>query len=72
MSKKVSDILREIEDLPLQDRILVIEKALKSLKKGENKRELRRAARELLEEYKADKDLTAFTDLDMENFYEPR
>ncbi len=72
MSKKVSDILREIEDLPLQDRILVIEKALKSLKKEENKRELRRAARELLEEYKSDKGLTAFTDLDMENFYEPR
>lgn len=72
MSKKISDILREIEDLPLQDQILVIEKALKSLKKDENKRELRRAARELLEEYKADKDLTAFTDLDLEDFYEPR
>jgi hypothetical protein len=72
MRKKVSDILREIEDLPLQDRILVIEKALKSLKKEGNKRELRRAARELLEEYKTDKDLTSFTDLDLENFYEPR
>lgn len=72
MSKKVSDILREIEKLPLQDRILVIEKALKSLKKEGNKRELKRAARELLEEYKTDRDLTAFTDLDMEDFYEPR
>ena len=72
MSKKTTDILKEIEDLPLQDRILVIEKALKSLRKAENKRELRRAARELLEEYKTDKDLTSFTDLDLENFYEPR
>lgn len=72
MSKKVNDILREIENLPLQERILVIEKALKSLRKEENKRELRRAARELLAEYRSDKDLTAFTDIDMENFYEPR
>ncbi len=72
MSKKTTDILKEIEDLPIQDRILVIEKALKSLKKEGNKRELRRAARELLEDYKTDKDLTSFTDLDMENFYEPR
>ncbi len=72
MSKKTTDILKEIEDLPLQDRILVIEKALKSLKKERNKRELRRAARELIEEYKTDKDLTSFTDLDLENFYEPR
>lgn len=72
MNRKATDILKEIQSLPLQDRILVIEKALKSLKKEENKRELQRAARELLEEYKSDKDLTAFTDLDMENFYEPR
>lgn len=72
MSKKTSDILREIEYLPLQDRILVIEKVLKSLKKEENKRELHHAARELLADYTTDKDLTSFTDLDMENFYEPR
>ncbi len=72
MSKQVSDILKEIENLPLQERILVIEKALKSLKKEDNKRELRRAARELLGEYKSDKELTSFTDLDLENFYEPR
>lgn len=72
MSKKASDILKQIEDLPLQDRILVVQKALESLKKKENKGELQRAARELLEEYRTDKDLTAFTDLDLDDFYEPR
>jgi hypothetical protein len=72
MSKNVDDILREIEKLPLQDRVLLVKKTLKSLEKAGGARDLKRAARELLEDYKTDKDLTAFTDLDMENFYEPR
>ena len=72
MSKKVNDILKAIDALPLQDRILVAEKLLKSLRKEGGAKEIKRAARELLGDYKADKDLTSFTDLDMEDFYEPR
>ena len=72
MSKKVNDILKAIDALPLQDRILVAEKLLKSLRKEGGAKEIKRAARELLGDYRADKDLTSFTDLDMEDFYEPR
>ncbi len=72
MSKKVDDILKAIDGLPLRDRILVAEKLLKSLRKEGGAKEIKRAARELLGDYRADKDLTSFTDLDMEDFYEPR
>ena len=56
----------------MQERILVIERAIRALRQEEESRQMSRAARELREDYKSDKDLTAFTDLDMENFYEPR
>ncbi len=72
MSKKVDDILKAIDELPLQDRILVAEKLLKSLRKEGGAKEIKRAVRELIGDYTADKDLTSFTDLDMEDFYEPR
>ncbi len=72
MSKNVEDILKAIEELPLQDRILVVEKVLKSLRKEGGTEEIKRAVRELLQDYRADRDLTSFTDLDMEDFYEPR
>ncbi len=72
MNTKVSDILKEIEELSLHDRIILIEKALKTLRSEEDARQIKRAARELYEDYKSDKELTAFTDLDLEDFYEPR
>jgi len=68
----VSDLVKEIEKLPLHERILVIEKALRSLRHIESAEEMKRAARELREEYKSDKDLTAFTSLDLDDFYETR
>ena len=67
-----AEIIQEIEKLPMQERILVIERAIRALRQEEESRQMSRAARELREDYKSDKDLTAFTDLDMENFYEPR
>ena len=67
-----SDIIREIEKLPLAERILVIEKAIRSLRREEESRQMSRAVRELQDDYRTDKELTAFTDLDMEDFYEPR
>jgi soluble cytochrome b562 len=67
-----ADIIKEIEKLPLSERISVIEKAVRALRQEEDSRQMSRAARELQEDYNSDKELTAFTDLDMEDFYEPR
>lgn len=69
---KVIEILKEIERLPIRERILLIEKVIRTLRHEEDADQMSRAARELQEDYKADKELTAFTDLDLEDFYEPR
>ncbi len=65
------EIIKEIEQLPNEKRLL-IEKAIKSLRKAETDKQLRIAADALYDDYKNDKELTAFTVLDSEEFYEPR
>lgn len=67
-----NEIIKEIQKLPIQRRIYVIEKAIRSIRKLEEKNQLKEAANALLNDYKADKELTAFTDLDFEDFYETR
>ena len=69
MSSK--EILQGIKRLPFKERILVIERALKTLHQSADS-QLEKAAKVLLSDYKKDKDLTAFTALDFENFYEAR
>jgi hypothetical protein len=69
---KTDEIIKEIEKLPVEKRILVIEKSIHSLRLEENKNQMKKAANTLLTEYKIDKELTSFTDLDFENFYETR
>jgi len=66
------EILKEIERLPVRKRILIIEKALQSIRKQEDKYNMEEAANELYSDYVSDVELTAFTDLDFENFYEAR
>lgn len=69
MSSK--EILQDIKRLPFHERLTVIEKALKTLHESDEM-QLENAAKVLLADYKKDKDLTAFTSLDFENFYEAR
>jgi hypothetical protein len=69
---KTDEIIKEIEKLPVEKRILVIEKSIHSLRLEENKNQMKKAANTLLTDYKIDKELTSFTDLDFENFYETR
>ncbi len=69
---ETSDILKQIEKLPLEKRILIIEKLLKSIREREIKGKIINAVEDLQEEYKTNKDLTAFTEIDFDNFYEPR
>ena len=69
---ETKEILVQIEKLPLEKRMLLIEQALKSIRENEINLLMRKAVEELKEEYKTNKDLTAFTDIDFEHFYESR
>jgi len=66
------ELIREIQRLPLQKRMYVVEKALHSIREQENSIQMQKAADILLHDYTSDKELTAFTDIDFERFYETR
>jgi len=66
------EIIHEINKLPLQERLLIIEKTLEVIRSSELDQQLSVAAEEMASEYKANKELTAFTSLDLEEFYEAR
>ena len=69
---RTSELIKELNNLPPQERIFVIERAIHSFRqKGENE-ELKKASELLFDDYKNDKELTAFTALDFEEFYETR
>jgi len=69
---KTKEIINEIQKLPVKKRIFVIERTMQLMRKQEEKRQMTTAADTLYEDYKTDKELTQFTNLDFENFYEPR
>lgn len=69
---RTSEIINEIKRLPIQKRIYVIEKAIHSMRTQEDTEQMNIAADTLYADYKSDKELTAFTELDFENFYEAR
>lgn len=66
-----ANIIRELEQLPLTDRLFVIERTLKSIR-TEKEKGLKAAVDDLYGDYRSDKELTAFTQLDNEPFYEAR
>lgn len=65
-------LIQEIEQLPLDKRMYVIEKAIRSLRIMNEKLELERAADLLKSDYEYDEQLTELTGLDFEDFYEAR
>jgi hypothetical protein len=67
-----SSIIKEINRLPLSKRMLVIEKAIRSIRSANSKDILKQAADKLQFIYKEDKELTVFTALDYTDFYETR
>jgi hypothetical protein len=69
---RTNEILKEIQRLPIQKRILVIEKTLHSIRRHEEITQMKKATDFLFVDYKSDKELTAFTNLDFEDFYEAR
>lgn len=67
-----AEILKEIKKLPINKRMLVVEQTLKSIREKEAKEKMTLAVDTLLDDYKYDKDLIAFTQIDYEAFYEAR
>ena len=64
-------IIREINKLPLTEKLLLVEKTLKSIRQ-QKEHSLDNAVQVLYNDYKSDKELTVFTKLDAESFYEAR
>lgn len=64
------EIIKAIRKLPVSKRMLIVEKTLKTIREGETRNRMVEAAESLFEDYKNDKELTSFTQLDYEGFYE--
>ncbi|MGM0582393.1 MAG: hypothetical protein ACQETL_17065 [Bacteroidota bacterium] len=69
MSKE--EILNEISLMSFDDRKEIIQFAMKSLER-DSKAEMKDAVEEMLVEYKTNKELTAFTSIDFDEFYEAK
>lgn len=67
----IAHIIREVERLPVSIRLLVVERTLKSIQL-EGEKNLNFAVEQLYNDYATDKELTVFTQLDAQNFYEAR
>jgi hypothetical protein len=65
-------LLKEIDRLPLNDKLSFLEKAIKGIIKHNDMQQMTIAAKLLENEYKINKDLTAFSNLDIEDFYEAK
>jgi hypothetical protein len=63
-------LLNQIYHLPVSERMLIVERTIRSIR-TENS-DLANAAALMADEYRNNMELTAFTQLDMEDFYETR
>jgi hypothetical protein len=64
------EIIKEIELLPIRKRIYIMEKTLHSIRNQEDKYQMERAVDAVLPDYFSDSELTVFSNLDYEDFYE--
>ena len=69
---KTKELIKEIQKLPVRKRIYVIERSMHLIRKQEEESQMKKATDELHADYQNDKELTIFTDVDFENFYEAR
>jgi len=65
------EIIRNAKRLPLSQQMLIAERIIHSIRQSEQPA-LKTAAECLYADYMTDENLTAFTQLDCENFYEAR
>lgn len=64
-----SEIIKEIQNLPLSKRINVLKKTLQLIRKQEDKISLKNAADALFLDYTTDKELITFTSIDFKDYY---
>lgn len=69
---ETKEIISEIEKLTVKERLQIIEKTARTIQIDDEKEQMRDAAERLYDDYKDDAELTVFTDLDLEGFYEAR
>jgi len=69
---ETSAIIYEIDNLPIYKRMFIVEHIIRSIRLNNQEKTLEIAADCLYADYKDDKELTAFTQLDCEDFYETR
>jgi hypothetical protein len=67
-----TELIKEINKLPVSKRLVIVEKTLKTIKESKSKIKLKKAADLLLNDYRNNEELIIFTRLDFENFYEAR
>lgn len=67
-----SDILKEIDLLPLNEKLSLIQKALRDMLRHNYEQQLTVAAEAMENEYKTNTELTAFTSIDLDDFYETK
>ena len=67
-----SEIITEINKLPVSQRLTLIELTIKKIREEEKKKRLSMAADELYDDYLNDPELTALSILDQEDFYEAK
>ncbi|MFA5806557.1 MAG: hypothetical protein WC879_18140 [Melioribacteraceae bacterium] len=65
-------ILEQIGKLPIEDKMLIVERTIKSIREKELKEKMFHAVSELEQVYKTNNELTVFTNIDFENFYDAR
>ena len=68
---QTTDIMQNISRLPVSQRMLIVEYIIRSIR-YEEQQPLEKAAERLYKDYLNDKELTVFTQLDCEDFYETR
>jgi hypothetical protein len=69
---ETATIINEIDNLPAYKRMFIVEHIIRSIRLNNQEKTLEIAADSLYTDYKTDKELTAFTQIDCEDFYEPR
>lgn len=67
-----NELIQELGRLPIHERLYVIERLLHSIRVQADQNQMQEAADTLYQDYKQDQEVTAFTDIDLDNFYETR
>lgn len=72
MRMTTTALIQEIHKLPWAEKLLVVEKTIHAIRQESRRTGLEAAAEALHDDYRTDAELTAFTALDGNDFYEAR